>query len=252
MSQSTVRRDVMTSHRALQHGEKAAWKSSLEGKAIRSRHTGRTVGPMSLLQRRRGARWGDVRRLQGCGSAEHQTGPGLGQKVASLLAAHQAPFKTTRLWDCEQSNFFAKALTLYFFVVDLDIGVIAARSVAPIRSKRNLIVCDRDGCRGYRGEHSQELLSGRERRHKHFAANWLFQPVRGSGRSFASLLRKHQSNKWMNSPVHVCVFSLKSTVCFCTFPGKRSSWRRRGERDKRDSRNRRLVQLLPVTSTRSE
>lgn len=101
-------------HTALQHGEKAAWESSLEGKAIRNRHTGGTVGPMSLLQRRRGARWGDVRRLQGCGSAEHQTGPGLGQKVASLLAAHQAPFKTTRLWDCEQSNFFAKALTLYF------------------------------------------------------------------------------------------------------------------------------------------
>lgn len=48
----TSRRDVMTSHIDFQHGEEAAWKSSLEGKAIRNSNTGRTIGPRSLLQRR--------------------------------------------------------------------------------------------------------------------------------------------------------------------------------------------------------
>lgn len=70
----------------IKHGEEATWENIV---VVKVERFGRRDGPFQFdasIKRRWGARRGDVRRLEGWGVTEHETGAGQRQKVANVLA----------------------------------------------------------------------------------------------------------------------------------------------------------------------
>lgn len=71
----------------IKHGEEAAWENVVV--VVKVESFGNRDGPFqfdAFVQWRWGARRGDVRRLEGSGVTEHETGTGQRQKVAHVLA----------------------------------------------------------------------------------------------------------------------------------------------------------------------